>query len=150
MSLSTKIADEMKQAMKAKDKARLEALRSIKSAVMLAQTEKPKGSELSEDEELKILQRLQKQRKDSLEIYEQQNRADLAEEERSQLQVIEDFLPQQMSPEALRAYLSELIVRVGASSPKDMGKVMVVASKELAGKADGKTISGVVKELLAQ
>lgn len=150
MSLSTKIADEMKQAMKAKDKARLEALRSIKSAVMLAQTEKPKGSELSEDEELKILQRLQKQRKDSLEIYEQQNRADLAEEERSQLQVIEDFLPQQVSPEALRSYLSELIVRVGASSPKDMGKVMVVASKELAGKADGKTISGVVKELLAQ
>ncbi len=149
MSLSTRIAEEMKMAMKAKDKERLEALRSIKSAVMLAQTEKPKGSELSEDEELRILQRLQKQRKDSLEIYEQQNRADLAEEERSQLQVIESFLPQQLSPEALRAYLSEVIVRAGATSPKDMGKVMGIASKELAGKADGKTISEVVKELLA-
>jgi uncharacterized protein YqeY len=149
MSLSNKIAEEMKQAMKAKDKARLEALRSIKSAVMLALTEKAKGSELSEEEELKILQRLQKQRKDSLEIYEQQNRADLAEEERSQLAVIEDFLPKQMSPEELKAYLAELISKVGASSPRDMGKVMGVASKELAGKADGKTISGVVRELLA-
>ena len=139
----------MKQAMKAKDKVRLEALRSIKSAVMLALTEKAKGSELSEEEELKILQRLQKQRKDSLEIYEQQNRADLAEEERSQLAVIEDFLPKQMSPEELKAYLGELISKVGASSPRDMGKVMGVASKELAGKADGKTISGVVRELLA-
>jgi uncharacterized protein YqeY len=149
MSLSNKIAEEMKQAMKAKDKARLEALRSIKSAVMLALTEKAKGSELSEEEELKILQRLQKQRKDSLEIYEQQNRADLAEEERSQLAVIEDFLPKQMKPEELKAYLAELISKVGASSPRDMGKVMGVASKELAGKADGKTISGVVRELLA-
>ena len=149
MSLSAKIAEEMKVAMKAKDKKRLEALRSIKSAVMLAQTEKAKGSELSESEELKILQKLQKQRKDSLDIYEQQNREDLADEERSQLAVIEDFLPRQMDESELRAYLQEVIARVGASSPRDMGKVMGVASKELAGKADGKTISVIVKELLA-
>ena len=149
MSLSTKIAEEMKLAMKAKDKGRLEALRSIKSAVMLAATEKPKGSELSADEELKILQRLQKQRKDSLEIYEQQNREDLAAEERSQLAVIETFLPKQMDADELRKYLSDLISKVGASSPRDMGKLMGIASRELAGKADGKTISGVVKDLLA-
>ncbi len=148
MSLSTKIADEIKSAMKARDKDRLEALRSIKSAVMLAQTEKAKGSELSDEEELKILQRLQKQRKDALEIYEQQNREDLATEERSQLAVIETFLPKQMTREELSSYLSELITKVGAHSPQDMGKVMGVASKELAGKADGKTISGVVRELL--
>lgn len=148
MSLSAKLAEEMKTAMKAKDKERLEALRSIKSAVMLALTEKPKGSELSDDEELKILQRLQKQRKDSLEIYVQQKREDLAAEERSQLAVIEDFLPKQMDESELRSYLSNLITKLGASSPQDMGRVMGTASKELAGKADGKTISIMVKELL--
>ena len=149
MSLSTRIADEIKSAMKARDKKRLEALRSIKSAVMLAETEKPKGTPLSDEDELKVLQRLQKQRKDALEIYNQQNRADLAEDEQAQLEVIESFLPRQMSADELRQYLTELIARVGASSPKDMGKVMGTASKELSGKADGKTISGVVRELLA-
>lgn len=148
MSLSTQIAEEMKTAMKAKDKKRLEALRAIKSAIMLAQTEKPKGTELSEDEELKILQKLQKQRKDSLEIYEQQNREDLAADERDQLAVIEDFLPKQMGDAELEAYLRELIVRLDVKGPQDMGKVMGTASKELAGKADGKTISGKVKEIL--
>ena len=149
MSLSTKIAEEIKLAMKARDKERLEALRSIKSAVMLALTEKPKGSELSEDEELKILQRLRKQRKDSLEIYEQQKREDLAHDERTQLAVIETFLPKPMSEDELRSFLTDVIAKVGASSPQDMGKVMGMASKELAGKADGKTISTMVRELLA-
>jgi len=138
----------MKAAMKAKDKKRLEALRAIKAAVMHEQTAKAKGSELSEDEELKILQRLQKQRKDSIEIYEQQGRDELAAEEKDQLSVIEDFLPKQMSDEELEAYLRELIVRVDAQGPKDMGKVMGTATKELAGKADGKAISAKVKEIL--
>ncbi len=149
MSLSTTIAEEIKLAMKARDKERLEALRSIKSAAMLALTEKPKGSELSEDEEIKILQRLRKQRKDSLEIYEEQNREDLAHDERTQLAVIETFLPKPMSHEELKAYLIGVIAKVGASTPQDMGKVMGMASKELAGKADGKAISVLVKELLA-
>ncbi len=136
--------------MKARDKVRLEALRSIKSAILLANTEKGGGSELSEEDELKLVQRLQKQRKDSLEIYEQQGREDLATEERAQLEVIESFLPKQMSSEELTAYLKELIVRVDAKGPQDMGKVMGTASKELAGKADGKTISTKVKEILSQ
>ena len=148
MSLSDKIAEEMKTAMRAKDKKRLEALRAIKSAIMLAQTEKAKGSELTEEEELKILQRLQKQRKDSLEIYEKQDREDLAADERDQLAVIEDFLPKQMTEQELEAYLKELIVRLDVQGPKDMGKLMGTASKELAGKADGKTISAKVKEIL--
>ncbi len=148
MSLSQKIADEMKAAMKSRDKQRLEALRAIKSALMLAKTEKGAGSELTEDEELKILQRLQKQRKDSLEIYQQQGRDDLAEVEQSQLSVIEDFLPKQMSEQELEAYLRELIVRVDAKGPQDMGKLMGTATKELAGKADGKAISAKVKEIL--
>lgn len=148
MSLSQKISEEMKAAMRAKDKVRLEALRSIKSALMLAKTEKGKDAELNEDEELKILQRLQKQRKDSYEVYDQQGRQDLAEEERQQLEVIQGFLPKQMSEKELEAYLKELIVRLDAKGPQDMGKVMGTASKELAGKADGKTISAKVKEIL--
>lgn len=149
MSLSKNIAEEMKTAMKAKDKVRLESLRSIKSAIMLAQTEKGAGAELNEDEELKILTRLQKQRKDSMAIYEEQGREDLASEERAQLAVIEGFLPKALSAEELAEYLKDLISEVGASGPQDMGKVMGRASKELAGKADGKTISAKVRELLA-
>ncbi len=148
MSLSTQIAEEMKAAMRAKDKVKLEALRSIKSAILLANTEKGAGGELSEADELKLLQKLQKQRKDSLEIYVEQGRDDLAGEEKAQLEVIESFLPKQMDENELRDYLQELITRLGVESPRDMGKVMGTASKELAGKADGKTISNVVKDLL--
>jgi uncharacterized protein YqeY len=148
MSLSDQIGEELKTAMRAKDKTALESLRAIKSAILLAQTEKGAGAQLTEDEEMKLLQRLQKQRKDSLEIYEHQNREDLAADERAQLAVIERFLPQPMSEAELDAYLQALITKVGASGPQDMGKVMGTASKELAGKADGKTISARVRELL--
>lgn len=148
MSLSDKITSELKDAMRAKDKVKLESLRGIKSALMLAKTEKGAGAELSEEEEIKILSRLQKQRKDSMAIYEEQGREDLASEERAQLAVIEGFLPKALSPKELEAYLSNLINEVGASGPQDMGKVMGRASKELQGKADGKTISAKVKELL--
>lgn len=148
MALEQKIAEEMKAAMKAKDKVKLEALRSIKSALLLAKTEKGGSEGLSEADELKLLQKLQKQRKDSLGIYEEQGREDLAEEERAQLTVIEDFLPAQMSDEELREYLKELIVRLDAQGPKDMGKLMGTANKELSGKADGKRISQAASELL--
>ncbi len=149
MSLSKNIVEEIKNAMRAKDKVRLEALRGIKSALMLAQTEKSAGSELSDEEELKILTRLQKQRKDSIQIYEEQDRSDLAEEEKAQLAVIEGFLPKALTETELTEYLKNLIAQVGASGPQDMGKVMGRASKELTGKADGKTISAKVKELLS-
>lgn len=148
MSLSDKIGEELKVAMRAKDKTALASLRAIKSAILLAQTEKGVGTQLTEDEELKLLQRLQKQRKDSLEIYEKQNREDLAADERDQLAVIERFLPKPMSQDELDTYLKALIAKVGASGPQDMGKIMGPASKELAGKADGKTISARVRELL--
>lgn len=148
MSLEKNIAEELKAAMRAKDKIKLEALRSIKSAILMAKTEKGGGAEMSEADELKLLQKLQKQRKDSLEIYEQQKREDLAEEERLQLEVIEAFLPSQMSEEELRDYVREVIVRLDAQGPQDMGKVMGTASKELAGRADGKAISAIAREEL--
>lgn len=148
MSLSTQIAEEMKAAMRAKDKPRLETLRAIKSAILMANTEAG-AKELSEDDEMKILIKLAKQRKDSLEIYEQQGREDLAADERAQLAVIEDFLPKQMTEEELEAYLKELFTKLGVQGPQDMGKVMGAASKELAGKADGKTISAKVKQMLS-
>lgn len=149
MSLIKQIAEEMKAAMKSKDKVRLESLRAIKSAIMLAQTEKGAGAELNEDEELKILTKLQKQRKDSLAIYEEQNREDLAADERAQLAVIETFLPQPLSEQELEDYLKKVIAETGAESAKDMGKVMGRASQDLAGRADGKTISAKVRALLA-
>ncbi len=148
MSLANTINEEIKTAMRAKDKVALESLRAIKSAILMANTEVGGGGELSEAEELKILQKLQKQRKDSLEIYEQQNRTELAADEQAQLEVIERFLPKQMSEADLEAYLKELIIRLDVKGPQDMGKLMGTANKELAGKADGKTISGKVKELL--
>jgi uncharacterized protein YqeY len=135
--------------MRAKDKVRLETLRSIKSAILLAGTEKGASGEMSADDELKILQKLQKQRKDSLEIYNQQGREDLAVDERDQLAVIESFLPKQMDSNELESYLKALMEKLGAAGPQDIGKVMGVASKELAGKADGKTISAMVKQILA-
>ncbi len=150
MSLSSKIAEEIKAAMRAKNKTALESLRAIKSAILLAQTEKGAGSELNEEEELKLLQRLQKQRKDSLEIYTQQGREDLADEERAQLEVIKGFLPRQMDEAELVTYLTGLKEKVGAAGPQDMGKMMGVASRELAGRADGKTISAQVRKLLSQ
>lgn len=148
MSLSTQIAEEMKVAMRAKDKPRLETLRAIKSAILLANTEAG-AKELTADDEMKILIKLAKQRKDSLEIYEQQGREDLAADERAQLAVIEDFLPKQMTEEELEVYLKDLFTKLGVQGPQDMGKVMGTASKELAGKADGKAISAKVKQLLS-
>lgn len=149
MSLEQQIMAQMKDAMKAKDEAGLRGLRAIKAAILLAKTS-GSGSELSADDEIKLLQKLVKQRKDSLDIYKQQNRADLAQKEEEEIAVIEKFLPKQLDAEELKAVIAEIITQVGASSPADMGKVMGVASKQLAGKADGKTISSVVKELLTK
>ena len=149
MALEQKIMDELKQAMRAKDEVALRTLRAIKSAILL---EKTSGSnkEMTEADELKMLQKLAKQRKDSLDIFTQQNREDLAQKEREEIEVIERFLPKQMSAEELEAELKNIIAQVGASSPADIGKVMGAATKQLAGKADGKAISETVKRLLAQ
>lgn len=149
MSLKDTIGTQLKDAMRAKDKVKLETLRSIKAAILLVQSDKGAGSELNEDEEKKILIKLQKQRKDSLDIYVEQNREDLAAEERAQLEVIETFLPKAMSEEELEATLKEIMASVGATSAQDFGKVMGKASKELTGRADGKTISAKLKSLLA-
>ncbi len=138
----------MKAAMRAKDKVRLETLRAIKSAILLANSEAG-ASELSADDEMKILLKLAKQRKDSLAIYEEQGREDLAADERAQLAVISDFLPKQMTEDELEAYLKELFVKLNVQGPQDMGKVMGMASKELSGKADGKAISAKVKQMLS-
>ncbi len=148
MSLEEKINGDLKQAMLQKDEAGLRAIRAIKSAILLSKTEKD-AKEADEASEIKLLQKLVKQRKDALEIYEKENRADLAKKEREEIEVIERYLPQQMNTEELRAYLAKIIAETGAAKPQDMGKVMGKASKELAGKADGKTISAMVKELLA-
>lgn len=136
---------EMKEAMKAKDEATLRGLRAIKAALLLLKTS---GSEVTEDAEMKALQKMVKQRKDSLEIFQQQNRPDLAQKEEEEIKVIEKFLPQQMSEDELKLAVQKIIIDTGASSPADMGKVMGVATKQLAGKADGKAISAAVKELL--
>ena len=148
MSLEQKIMTELKTAMLAKDEKALRSLRAVKAAILLAKTSEGAGGELKEEDEIKLLQKLVKQRKDSLEIYQQQNRADLARKEQEEIAVIEKFLPEQMSPEQLREIIGGIITQVGAASPADMGKVMGAATKQLAGKADGKTISAVVKELL--
>src|SRR6202012_2755784 len=148
MSLITKIDQDIKQAMLGKQEARLRGLRAIKSALLLARTEKGASEEISEETEIKVLQKLSKQRKESAEIYKAQNREDLYKIEAEELEVIEAYLPKQMAHSEVEAYLVGLISRVGATSVKDMGKVMGAANKELAGKADGKTISEVVKQLL--
>jgi len=150
MSLEQQVMAEMKEAMKAKDEATLRGLRAIKAEIIKAKTEPGAGGEVSEDKELSVLQKMVKQRKDSLEIYQQQNRTDLAQKEEEEIRVIEKFLPKQLSPEELKAALQQIIADTGASSPADMGKVMGAATKQLAGKADGKTISATVKELLAK
>ncbi len=149
MSLQTKVMEALKEAMKAKDTVALESLRAIKSAILLARTEAGASEELSEADELKLLQKLVKQRKDSAALYTQQGRNDLAEPELAQMAVIEKFLPAQLSEAEVEEALKGIIAQVGATSPKDMGKVMGVATKQLAGKADGKLISDVVKKLLS-
>jgi hypothetical protein len=149
MSLQTKVMEALKEAMKAKDTVALESLRAIKSAILLAKTEAGAAEELSEADELKLLQKLVKQRKDSAALYSQQGRNDLAEPELAQMAVIEKFLPAQLSEAEVETALRGIINQVGATTPKDMGKVMGVATKQLAGKADGKLISEIVKRLLS-
>lgn len=140
----------MKEAMKAKNEAALRGLRAIKAEIIKAKTEPGAGGEISEEKETALLQKMMKQRRDSLEIYQQQARADLAQKEQEEMTVIEKFLPQQLSADELKAELQAIIAETGASSPADMGKVMGAATKKLAGKADGKTISATVKELLSK
>ncbi|HMC86525.1 MAG TPA: GatB/YqeY domain-containing protein [Chitinophagaceae bacterium] len=150
MALEQKVMADMKDAMKAKDEAGLRGLRAIKAAIIIAKTAEGAGGELKEEDEPKLLQKLVKQRKDSLQIYQQQNRADLAKKEEEEIAVIEKFLPKQLDEAVLKEILAKIIVETGASSVADMGKVMGIASKQLAGQADGKTIGAVVKELLAK
>ncbi|MFB9845261.1 GatB/YqeY domain-containing protein [Mucilaginibacter ginsenosidivorans] len=146
--LINQIDQDIKQAMLGKQEARLRGLRAIKSALLLARTEKGASEAISQETEMKVLQKLIKQRKESADIYKQQNREDLYKIEAEEMEVIEAYLPKQMERSEVEAYLKELIARVGAASVKDMGKVMGAANKELAGKADGRTISELVKELL--
>jgi uncharacterized protein len=148
MSLEQKIMGELKTAMLAKDEKALRSLRAIKAAILLAKTSEGGSGDLKEDDEIKLLQKLVKQRKDSLEIFTQQNRTDLAQKEQEEIEIIEKFLPKQLSADEIKAELAIIIGEVGAASPADMGKVMGAATKKLAGKADGKTISAMVKEML--
>lgn len=149
MSLQTNVMEAMKAAMKSKDKVALESLRAIKSGILLAQTESGASEELTEETEIKLLQKLVKQRKESAELYLKQGRNDLAEPEMAQAAVIEQFLPAQLSMSELKAIITEIVEKTGANSMQDMGKVMGIASQQLAGKADGKSISSIVKELLS-
>jgi uncharacterized protein YqeY len=149
MSLQTEVMTKMKEAMKSKDSVALESLRAIKSELLLAQTKSGASEGLSDAEEIALLQKLVKQRKDSAAIFVSQNREDLAAPELAQAEVISQFLPEQISAEDLKKVVTEIIESVGATSMKDMGQVMGLASSKLAGKADGKAISAIVKELLA-
>ena len=149
MALEQNIMAEMKEAMKSKNEAVLRSLRAIKAEIIKAKTEPGAGGEIDEATEQKFLQKMMKQRKDSFEIFTQQGRADLASKEKEEMDVIERFLPKQMTEEEIKAAVKTIIAETGAASAADMGKVMGVASKQLAGKADGKTISAIVKELLA-
>ena len=149
MSLELTVNENMKKAMLAKDEVGLRALRAIKAAVLLAKTAEGASASLSEDAEIKLLQKLVKQRKDSLEIFERQNRMDLAQKEKEELEVIEQFLPKQMSEEEIKAVVAEIVKQTGVTNMSGLGQVMGVATKQLAGKADGKVISAIVKELLA-
>ena len=148
MDLFDQISNDIKEAMKAKDKVKLETLRNVKKFFLEAKTAPGANDTLTDDAALKIMQKLVKQGKDSAAVYEQQGRADLAEAELAQVKVIEAYLPKQLSAEELEARLKEIIARTGATSGKDMGKVMGVASKEIAGLAEGRAISAKVKELL--
>ena len=148
MSLEQKIMAGMKDAMKSKNEAVLRSLRAIKAEIIKAKTEPGAGGEIDEATEQKFLQKMMKQRRDSFEIFTQQNRADLAVKEKEEMEVIEKFLPQQLSAAEIKEALTVIIASTGAVSAADIGKVMGVASKQLAGKADGKTINAIVKELL--
>lgn len=147
MSLETRIMTDLKEAMKAKDKAAMRGIRAIKSAILLAKTD-GSGEDLNEEKEIKMLQKLVKQRRDSLQIYMDQGREDLAAVEQEEIEVIERYLPAQLSDEELEARIKAIIAETGASSIKDMGKVMGMATKQLAGSAEGKAISAKVKALL--
>ena len=149
MALKTEIDAQIKAAMLARDSVRLTALRDIKKVILLEETKEGKTGDLTADEELKLLTKAAKQRRESADIYRTQNRPDLLDKELAELAIIEEFLPKQLTEDELKAKLQEIISRVGASGPSDMGKVMGVASKELAGLADGKAISANVKALLA-
>jgi uncharacterized protein YqeY len=148
MSLEQQIMAEMKDAMKSKNESVLRSLRAIKAEIIKAKTEPGAGGEIDEATEQKFLQKMMKQRRDSLEIFEKQGREDLAIKEKEEMAVIEKFLPKQLSEAEIKEALAAIIAQTGASSAADMGKVMGVASKQLAGKADGKTISALVKEML--
>lgn len=148
MSLKIQIEADIKKAMLAREKDELKALRAIKSMILLAETEKGGSGEVSEDAEMKLLMKAVKQRKDSAQIYMDQGREDLLAIEQAEIAVIEKYLPQQLSESEIRAELEKIIAQVGASGPQDMGKVMGMASKAMAGKADGKTISVIVKSIL--
>lgn len=148
MSLETQINQDIKAAMIAKDNVKLRGLRAIKAAILLAKTEKGHSEEMTEDTEIKVLQKLVKQRKESAEIYQQQNREDLYQIEVEEQEVIENYLPKQLDRSEIENIIKQIITDTGASSIKDMGKVMAAANQQLAGKADGRTISEVVKALL--
>ena len=149
MILETDVMSLLKDAMRNKDEALLRGLRAIKAEIIKAKTEPGANGEISVDTELKLLQKLVKQRKDSLTIFEQQNRPDLAAKEAEEIAIIEKFLPAQMSEEAVKAAVQAIITQVGASGPQDLGKVMGAATKQLAGQADGKVISAIAKTLLS-
>lgn len=147
MSLEQQVMTEMKEAMKAKDEAALRGLRAIKAGILLLKTS---GGEVTADDEIKMMQKMVKQRRDALEIYQQQNRPDLAQKEEEEISLIEKFLPKQLSIDELKAGIQKIIEQTGAASSADMGKVMGAATKEFAGRAEGKTISTIVKELLSK
>ncbi len=148
MGLETQIMAEMKDAMKSKNEAVLRSLRAIKAEIIKAKTEPGAGGEINESTEQKFLQKMMKQRRDSLEIFEKQNRPDLAIKEKEEMEVIERFLPKQMTQDEIKMAIAAIIAETGAVSVSEMGKVMGLASKQMAGKADGKTISTIVKESL--
>jgi uncharacterized protein YqeY len=148
MSLEQKVNDDLKAAMKARNEPELRGLRAIKSAILLIKTSENRKEELTEADETKLLQKLVKQRKDSLEIYRQQNRTDLAQKEEEEIEVIEKFLPKQMDENDIKIAVAKIIDEAGASSSADMGRVMALAMNKLSGRADGKTISRIAKELL--
>jgi uncharacterized protein YqeY len=148
MSLTERINEDIKKAMLAREKEKLEALRAVKSALLLAVTSEGSGGQVTEDAEIKILQKLVKQRKETAEIYHQQGRKDLEDTETFQADIISAYLPSQMDETALKAYIGELIKEMGASGMKDMGKVVNAANQKLAGKAESKTIAMLVKSML--
>jgi uncharacterized protein YqeY len=150
MSLEQKIMAEMKEAMKSKNEAALRSLRAIKAEIIKAKTEPGANGEIDEATEQKFLQKMMKQRKDSLDIFEKQGRQDLAEKEKEEMAIIEKFLPKQLTEAEIKEAVSAIIAETGAKTSADLGKIMGIASKQLAGKADGKTISAIVKELLSK